>query len=158
MGNTELIDRAKELYLTPGEDGKSRYCLYDIVQIIGQEYQGKREVFTLPVLRSLTRTLKDGDKYTWDELRSMAVNYGMKPSDKGGSTTWEEAILDRKHQLEVLGFNTMLSLNIQASQFLGKIKLDGAEEFTPFDVIKEALEVYTITKQHIDRSNKGGSS
>lgn len=108
-----ILEYAKELYLTPDEEGNHKYSLQNIVDLIRQKFDKK---FTRETIR------RWAEKYGWKTLWEEAVRKGLtqaikaeyakgKDKDKELDEKYEELIAKKKRddflratQLKILGF------------------------------------------------------
>ena len=121
-----IVEFAKELFLTPNEQGKHRYSLRDITDEIKQKLN-----------KSLTRTtiLNWSRKYGWDKLWEEGVREGItevlakEQSEKTKEEQFKEAIANKKQQ----DFTMSTNLKVLAYKFIKEHK---------FTTIYEALRAF----------------
>ena len=111
----EILEFAKELYLTPDEAGNHRHSLQDICDEIKRKLNDN---YTKATILNWAR------KYGWDKLWEQAVKEGITRSNNDAATSeskslderYREAIANRKHDdfvmatsLKTLGYNYIMA-------------------------------------------------
>lgn len=150
---------AKELFLTPTDKGLPRYSLGEIRDLVMEKHPSLTRL-TISNIREWSRKSGIGDSYTWEELREIGVYHGVNAASAIPNVTWEEIILEKKAAYDRATYINMINLNMQASSFLSQAQLvpgpkDDPDTFEPeFGPVNQALQIFTITKSHIDKAGR----
>jgi hypothetical protein len=138
--NEEVLEYAKELYLTPDEQGGHKYSLQEIATALQQKYNEDINKSTI---------LRWAKKYGWDKLWEQAVKEGITRAvkvdkNKTLEEQYKEAIAKRKEQ------DFLIAMNLKA---LGYKYIQEAGFSSTMEALK-AIEMGLKYTQELDIENK----